>query len=329
MSPEKDSLVWRFKWHTLIILAALVIVGLLTIFTDVFQSSETNMVRQMVFMLGALVFLAALLTMLSRVFKILDAMKDNSAKLEQATGVLEKISAGLATLNHSTRISEVAKSIAFRDADKQSLRQAVFMKLQQRDFDGAFDIINEIAQRAEYKDLADELRVQGDRFHDATDQERINQGIAAIDKLLDESQWVRASAQIEALIKSYPDCEPAKAMRQELVEKKDQRKRILLAAWDDAIKQQETDRSLEILKDLDSYLTANEGLALQEAAKDVFRTKLHNLGVQFSMAVAEKRWTAALEVGEQIVVDFPNSRMAEEIRTKLEVLKRNVQMQTN
>jgi hypothetical protein len=69
-------------------------------------------------------------------------------------------------------------------------------------------------------------------------------------------------------------------------------------------------------------------LALQEAARDVFRTKLHNLGVQFAIAVTEKQWAGALEVGQQIVNDFPNSKMSEEIRGKLDVLKQNVQLQT-
>ena len=45
------------------------------------------------------------------------------------------------------------------------------------------------------------------------------------------------------------------------------------------------------------YLTPNEALALQEAAKDVFRTKLHNLGVQFALAVSDKQWSNALEIG--------------------------------
>jgi len=77
------------------------------------------------------------------------------------------------------------------------------------------------------------------------------------------------------------------------------------------------------------YLTPNEALALQEAAKDVFRTKLHNLGVQFAMAVSDKQWNSALDIGQQIIKDFPNSRMCGEIREKLHVLRQNVQLQTN
>jgi len=262
-------------------------------------------------------------------FKIIDALRDNSIKLEEVTSALEKIGSGLAQINHSTRVSETAKAIAFRDADRQSLREAVFDKLQQQEFSAAEEIINEIAKRPEYKELAEQLRAQTNRYHDATDQERLNQVISHINKLVDDCQWGRASAQIEGLIKAHPDNEQAKAMRQILLDKKQERKRILLAVWDDAIQSQETDRSLEILKELDQYLTPNEGLALQEAARDVFRTKLHNLGVQFAISVTEKRWIDALEIGQNIIADFPNSKMSAEIRCKLDVLKQNVQMQNS
>ena len=329
MSSENDSFFRRYKWHVVVVWVVLVIVVVLTLFTDIFQKSQIDSLRQLVFILGALMFISALLAMLSRVFKILDTLRDNSAKLEEVTNALEKIGSGLAQINHSTRVSETAKAIAFRDSDRQSLREAVFDKLQQQEFSAAEEIINEIAKRPEYRDLSEQLRVQTSRYHDATDHERLNQVMVHINKLLDDCQWGRASAQVEGLISANPENEQAKAMRQILLDKKQERKRILLAAWDDAIQNQETDRSLEILKELDQYLTPNEGLALQEAARDVFRTKLHNLGVQFAIAVTEKKWVGALDVGQHIIADFPNSKMSEEIRGKLDVLKQNVQMQNS
>ena len=329
MSQEQDSGIQRFKWHIVIICTALMLIFVLTVFTNVFQKSENGILRQMLIMFGGLILLSALLIMLSRVFKIVDALNDNSGKLEEVTSALEKISTNLAQISHSTRVSEAAKAIVFRDADRQSLKQAVFVKLQQRDFEAVYELIDEITQHSEYKDLGMELRLQADQFRDATDIERLNQGIVAIDKLLDECQWVRAGEQIEALIESYPDNDKALSMRHKLLERKNERKKILLAAWDDAVQQQETDRSLEILKELDMYLTPNEGLALQEAAKDIFKTKLHNMGVRFSLAVTEKRGIEALDVGEEIMNDFPNSKMAEEIREKLSVLRQNVQIQSS
>jgi hypothetical protein len=323
MDLQGESFLQRFKWHIAIVCGALAVVFLLAFFTNVFQTSET--VRHLVWLLGALVFLGALLSVLSRVSKIAETLRDNSSKFQEAAKALEKISTGLAEINQSTRISETAKAIAFREADKQSLREAVFEKLQQQDFASAYDMINEIASRPEYEELAQQLQAQADQYHNATDQERMNQTIAHIEQLLDKCLWVKASEQIEEFIKAHPNSDQARTMRQKLLEKKETRKRTLLAAWDDAIKRQDTDQSLEILKELDPYLSPNEGLALQEAARDVFRTKLHNLGVQFSIAVTEKRWENALQTGEQIIRNFPNSKMAEEIREKMTVLREKVQ----
>jgi hypothetical protein len=327
MNLEKEENETPYKWYFVFVLLAIIVVSILIFTTDIFQASGSILSGQLVIVLGALIFLIAVLVILSKVIKIFDALRDNSKRMEELTAALEKIHSGLAQINHSTRISETAKAIAFRDADRQSLRQAVFEKLQAQDFDAALELTDEISMQPEYVDLAQELQVQVDKYRNATHQERLNQMIANIEKLFDECQWIKASTQIEGMIRAYPESEQAKAMRQTLLNRKLERKKILLAAWDDAIQNRETDRSLEILKELDQYLSSNEASALQEAASDVFRTKLHNLGMQFSMSVTERRWAEALDIGEKIMQDFPNSKMSEEIYSKMEILRRNVQMQ--
>jgi hypothetical protein len=327
MDSGKDSQVWQYKWHIAIIVIVVAGALALSIFTKVLETSDS--VRQLLMLMGGLIFLIALLVMLSRVSRIVSTLNENSARLEEASKAMESIRDGLLQINHTSRISEAAKAIAFREDDKRSLREAVFERLKQNDFGGAYEIVDEIENHSEYRLLAEELRRQVDNYRNATQDERIDQAIAQVQKLFDGCQWVKASLQIESLIRANPDSEKFKALRQKLVERKEERKRILLAAWDDAVTRQETDRSLEILRELDMYLTPNEALALQEAAKDVFRTKLHNLGVQFALAVSDKHWSNALEIGQQIVRDFPNSRMSVEIREKLHVLRQNVELQTN
>ncbi len=327
MDSGKDSQVWQYKWHIAIIIAIVGGALALSVFTKAFEATDS--VRQSLLLAGALIFLIALLTMLARVSKIVSTLNENSARLEEASKAMESIRDGLLQIGHTTRISEAAKAIAFREDDKRSLREAVFERLKQNDFNGAYEIVDEIENHSSYRLLAEELRRQVDNYRNATQEERIDQAIAQVEKLFDACQWVKASLQIESLIRSNPTSDKLKALRQKLVERKEERKRILLAAWDDAVTRQETDRSLEILRELDMYLTPNEALALQEAAKDVFRTKLHNLGVQFALAVSDKHWSNALEIGQQIVRDFPNSRMSVEIREKLHVLRQNVELQTN
>jgi len=327
MDSGKDRPLWRFKWHIVVICIALIAVVLLIVFTTIFRTPEAGLIPQFVALLSVLALLVAVLIMLLRAFKILDAFVENGAKLEKIAEALEKSRTVLAQINQNTRLSEAARAVAFRDADRQALREAVFDKLHQQDFDTTYEIIDEIAHLAEHQKLAEQLHAEADKYRDATDAERVNQVIAHIEKLFESYQWPKASVQIERLIRAYPDSEKAKAVRQRLLDKKEERKKILLTAWDDAVKRQATDRSLEILRELDLYLTPNEGLALQEAARDVFRTKLHNLGVQFSLAVSAEQWAQAFQTGRQIIRDFPNSKMAEEIREKMDVLKQRVQQQ--
>ena len=139
-------------------------------------------------------------------------------------------------------------------------------------------------------------------------------------ELFEQKLWLQAATQIDNLIKVFPYSEKAKMMPIHLRERKDRQKRELLAEWDLAVREKNTDRGLEILKELDLYLTPNEALALRESASTVFKTKLHNLGVDFSVAVTEQNWKKALETGRDIVQNFPNSRMAAEIRSKLDIL---------
>jgi hypothetical protein len=295
-----------------------------TFFTDIFWTSEEGQIPPLVWLLLAGVFLIAIITTLSNILKIMEAVQDNTTKLEVMSEAMKKTQSELTEINQITHLSEAAKAIVFHDSDKQFLIETVLDKLEHKDIDGAYEIIDGIARCQGYEELSEHLRTEADKHRGATEQERIEQAKAAIEKLFESCQWVIASTRIEKLISAYPDSEEAKAMQQRLIEKKEERKRVLLNAWDDAVKRHATDRSLEILKELDLYLTPEEGLALQEAARDVFKDKLHNLGIQFSLAVSGEQWDKAIQVGQEIMSDFPNSRMSEEIRERMDVLKQRV-----
>jgi len=47
--------------------------------------------------------------------------------------------------------------------------------------------------------------------------------------------------------------------------------------------------------------------------------------VQFSLAVSGRQWNQALATGRQIINNFPNSKMAEEIREKMDILEQKAQ----
>ncbi len=315
MKVRLSEKLWRVQWPGLFVVLA--VVGLvLWILGVVFT----------VFMPGFLVvlYLAAAVGGLGILLLVSEAVKSLKQQQEKIAQIRENLAENkslLEQISRGVRLSEAAKTIAYRDTDRQQLRTSVMEKLHQQDFETTYAMIEDIAGRNEYKQLAGELKLTADKYRNATDLERVNQIISYIDKLLEQYQWTSASVQIGRLQALYPDSQQAKEMQHRLAEKKEQRKRELLAAWDQAVKKADTDYSLTILKELDLYLTPSEGLALQEAASEIFKNKLHNLGVQFALAVSEKSWSKALETGQEIIRDFPNSRMADEIRSKLSILR--------
>jgi hypothetical protein len=242
-------------------------------------------------------------------------------KMDQILESLGRHQTLLLKISQAVRVSDRAKEIIFRDSEQIELGEAVLSKVHQHDFEAAEAMLNEMAKEPRYRELEARLRQMAAKYRKATEEGRINQIISHINELMDRHLWAQAAAQIENLLTLFSFSEKARQMPAKLQEKKNEYKRKLLAEWDKAVKNKETDRSLEILKELDAYLTPAEALALQESASTVFKTKLHNLGVEFQMAVTEKNWEAALQAGRKIVNQFPNSRMAAEIRSKMDVLQ--------
>ena len=306
-------------------IALFLAVLLLVLFTNVFETSRDWDVPQVLWFAGAFVVLLALLLTLWQVARAVDTLEENTAKLERIIESVRKQESALRRAAEDVRLSDSAKRILFGEAEAAQLRQAVLDKVEQKDFEAVRKMVDSIAEAGGYKELAEQLRGQMDRSRGEIEREKMEEETAEIEKLFAGYRWIEASARIEKLIKDYPTSEEVKALRQRMVDRKQERKRVLLAAWDDAVQRKATDRSLEILRELDMYLSPNEGLALQEAAKDVFKMKLHNLGVQFSMAISGKNWARAIEIGEQITRDFPNSRIADEIRENIDVLRQKVQ----
>jgi hypothetical protein len=326
MALSKDSGSPYLKWYLIVIYLAIPAIILLAYFTGVLKTEQPG---QMVLLSAGILLMFALIIILAKTAKLSALLKENINKLDKITAAQQEDRATLEQITQSLQLSDSAKAIINRDSDVAAIRQAVLAKLQNNDNQAALQLIDALEADSRHKELARQLRAEVENLLTAGDMEKENQLIAEIESLLDQFLWAKAAAQIENFIKIFPGSPHAGQMRQKLLDKKEERKKVLLSLWDDAVKRQATERSLEILRELDMYLTPNEGLALQEAARDVFRTKLHNIGVRFSIAVSGKQWRQALEAGQEIIREFPNSRMAQEIRERIDALKERVRESVN
>lgn len=322
---RKHIRAWHFKWHVLfafIVLLATCLLAIGKILSN--DSSPPSGLAHNFIVVGQVMLwgggLYALFAALFLFYEISNSLKNTSEKLDNAVETLSRQNNLLTRISQAAHLSDTAKEIVFRDSEQMELGEAALTKLHQHDFDEAESMINTMLEYPKYKELANRLKRMTSKYRDATEEGRVNQIVAYIEDLFDQKLWIQAATQIANLVKMFPYSEKAKTMPIRLRERKDRQKRELLAEWDLAVREKNTDRGLEILKELDLYLSPNEALALRESASTVFKTKLHNLGVEFSVAVTEQNWKKALETGRDIVQNFPNSRMASEIRSKLDIL---------
>jgi len=318
ISPKQPSHRKGFLW-------LLIITGLFLIALACYLLSHYVEILSFLFFPAVLLFFAtggvSIAAVLLFLNEITNCLRHSNEKMDQALEALSRQQTLLLKISQGVRASDRAKEIIFRDSEQIEIGEAFLGKLHQHDFDAAMSILEPMAGQARYKELEARLRQMAEKYRTATEEGRITQIINHIHSLLDQHLWAPAAAQIEHLLTLFSFSERARQMPAKLQEKKNQYKRKLLSDWDKAVRNKETDRSLEILKELDMYLTPAEALALQESASSVFRTKLHNLGVEFQVAVTEKNWVSALQAARHIVNQFPNSRMASEIRSKMDILQ--------
>lgn len=234
---------------------------------------------------------------------------------------LRKIEPQVRVLAHNSEISDAARSITHREKESEALRQAIREEMYSGNWEAAHYLVDEIERRFGYRQEAQALRRELAEVREMTIEEKIGEALSHIDKLMNEHRWDRARQESDRLLKLFPRHERVLDLPAEINRRREMHKQQLLAEWRVAVQREEVDRGIEILTQLDQYLTKEEAADLRESARHVFKARLLNLGVQFGLAASESRWRDALEVGLQIQQEFPNSRMAREIAEKTDTLR--------
>ena len=261
-------------------------------------------------------------------FGLIQVIKSNEtwvyrthSRLERIESLMTSEDATLRELSDLARMSDAAKSMLYREREMEAFRAVIREELMRQDYAAAESLIEQIAGRSGYEGEAQRLREELQEARKATVEEKIAAALRRFENNLERHNWQQALREAARLTKIFPDNGKVKALPQRVKDAQAQVKRELLQQYGEAVRRNEIDRSIELLRKLDLYLTPQEGAALEESARGVFRAKLHNLGVQFAIQVTENNWRGAVETGEEIMREFPNTRMAEEVRGKIDVLR--------
>ena len=227
----------------------------------------------------------------------------------------------LTQISENILLSDAVKSIAFREKDHMVLQAAIEEDMKNKRWDSVAMLIEGLEERFGSKEEAQKLREELQRQRQAAVEDKIHTVLKHIESLWMIHDYEQAERQEQALLEMYPNLASIQRLGGETQKRKEGHKQELLERWNRAVEEKDFEQGVELLKLLDKYLTTDEAAALQESARGVFKGKLQNMGVQFSLYVTEKQWIKALQVGKKIIEEFPMSRIAQEVQEKIEILE--------
>lgn len=228
------------------------------------------------------------------------------------------LSAQIASLNEMQALSDDARRVLNRTRERDLLRKAIEEDIASEDWDAAMVLVKELAERFGYRVDAEEFRERIETARFQTVDRRVAEAVSNIDRLITQLRWDEAFGEAGRVTRLHPDSPRVEGLRHRVEHARAQYKMDLERRFLHAAQAEQHDEALALLKEMDGYLTEAEAQPFQEVARGVIGKARENLGVQFKLALQDKDWRRAQHAGERVLAEFPNSRMAEEIRGLIE-----------
>ncbi|MCE9591066.1 MAG: hypothetical protein K8S99_11135 [Planctomycetes bacterium] len=272
---------------------------------------------------AALVAVAFVLAVLGAVVCITGAVRWALAAMPTAelTRQVRELRGQLAMIDERLQHSDAAKRIIYREKDRDAMRRAIREDISKKEFESAMVMVTQMGQVYGYRQEAEDLREEVMRARASDLEAQINQSLAGFEKMLVDHEWDRAVAEAAKIQRLFPDSLKVRDLSKRAREARELYKHSVERQFLQAAERDDVELAMELLKELDKYLTEAEAGPFREVARGVIGKKRQNLGVQFKLAVQDKEWMQAVRVGEQVIREFPNTKMSDEVRGMLDLLR--------
>ena len=227
----------------------------------------------------------------------------------------------LAQIHENSMLSDNAKRVLFRDRELELLRRAIEDDIRHGDYSSGLTLCDEMANLFGHREEAEDFRLRIHQANHAAYEEKVHQAINQLDQVLAMRDWARAHRDAASIRRLYPAHHLVQDVEQRILRSREEHKRGLEAEFVDAANRDDFTRAMLLLKELDKYLTREEAARLAETAQEVVVKHRDNLSMQFKLAVNDHRWAEAAQIGDLIIAEYPNTKMADEVRSMIDVLR--------
>lgn len=234
---------------------------------------------------------------------------------------LEGIEASVRHLAEQSVLSDDARRVLNRDSERTLLMGAIEQDIAGQNWDAAMVLIEELAGRFGYRADAEAMRQRVEEARRKTREMEITEAIGFLDGLILQRRWDDALAEAGRVQRLFPGSPRVEPLRDRVAAARAAYRDDLERRFMDAAGADQSNEAMVLLKELDQYLTPEQAESMKTMARGVIGRARDELGARFKGAVQERQWSDAVGVGEQIMRQFPNTRMAAEVREMMEQIR--------
>ncbi|HMN96304.1 MAG TPA: hypothetical protein PKC43_08335 [Phycisphaerales bacterium] len=227
----------------------------------------------------------------------------------------------LAQVHEHTMLSEGGKRLLYRAKELDLLRHAIEEDIARGDYDAALTMCTTMAEEFGFRVEAETFRETIESMRREHVERSVQESLAALDAALNDRDWMAARHEAARIRRLYPDAPAVDDLEPRIERARQAHKTAMIERFVTAADHGEDETAMALLRELDRSLSREDAAMLQERAQGVVARHRENLSVQFNIAVRDRNWAEAVRVGNDIVREFPNSKMAEEVRSMIDVLQ--------
>lgn len=234
---------------------------------------------------------------------------------------IEEIARMLREINSRATLSDDAVRVLNRHNERNVLVKAIEEDISAGDWEPALILVRELADRCGYRVDAEEYRKRIERARSETVDREVHEALREFDQLLEDRRWDLAQADAARIARLWPESMRAQGLRERVEHARTSYRAELEREFLVSAKDGNAERALEILKEFDFYLTPEEAAPYQELVRGLVTRARENFGAEFKLAVQDRNWKRAADIGERVIAEFPNTRMAAEIREVIDEIR--------
>ena len=250
-----------------------------------------------------------------------DSGHDQSIELDRIRTQIRTLNDTMNTMTETIILSDDARRVINRRKERDLLCKAIEEDIQIEDWDAGLVLVRELAERFGYRVEAEQFRTRIESARAQTHDKAVHEAVRGLEELIASHKWDPALTEAARISRVFHDSPQVEGLRHRVISARDRYKLNIERRFLEAAQGEKIEEAMDLLHEMDHLLSEHEAEQFREVARGVIGKARDNLGVLFKMAVHDKAWDQASSVGERIIEEFPNSRMANEVREMIDKIR--------